>query len=648
VYALATAALILLLVGGAMLLFLPEEGTAPADISPAPTPTLAPQITTPLTPPVTVAAEPPAQAAPTTMALAPPALPDLEQGPPPDDELPRLGCTQEYTAWLASRGRECDLVAGAVVPPISGPLLSGGVFDLRDWGGRPTVVLTWVASYGPGNRRAISDLQVLYDKWGDQVDVIAISEDAASVTRQAVADAGVTLPVVTCFADQPQESGTNLLCGPNEEEFLWVWWGNQDLPSWVVLDADGRFVDIRWGASTTLEEIDALVAPLLREPVVLAELDSVQVQTSVAGDAVVIAAVSGESTAPQVAVPDDGLPVIAYIADGILNVAKCLDPGCSEAILTAVAPIKDQNFLSLVVGPAGHPVVGYGEWSRDVFTISLLICADPGCVESDAIPIGSGTGHPPLLALDAAAAPVVVHENREVEALAMVLCGDRQCENLTRASLSGVGAGAFVLREDGRPLIAGIDHDDRESPRLVFHSCDDPGCTSVSTHETSIPATGSEPGLGFDMTLAASGSPVVVFEQGPTLHYAACVDNDCADQESIANVLIASGGSGGDAGLSASVVIDGDGLPVITFVSEGPAGRTLYVARCDDISCTGEVEIQSFAGCVMPFPGVAVDRSGSPLVVYQMNPWERDGSIRLLNIDVATANGAGSTPTDCD
>jgi hypothetical protein len=141
-------------------------------------------------------------------------------------------------------------------------LLGGGWFDLTELRGRPAVVLTWVASYGPGNRDALAEFQVLYDKWSDQIGFVSMSEDTAGVARQTVGAGGFTFPVVTCISD-PGADGTKVLCGPNEEEFLWVWWGNQDLPSWIVLDSEGRFVDIRLGGTTTIDDIDSLLASVV-------------------------------------------------------------------------------------------------------------------------------------------------------------------------------------------------------------------------------------------------------------------------------------------------------------------------------------------------------------------------------------------------
>jgi hypothetical protein len=173
--------------------------------------------------------------------------------------VPVEGCTEEYTAFLRGRGGACDLVEGEGVTPVFGPLLDGGWFDLTELRGRPAVVLTWVASYGPGNRDALAEFQILYDKWSDQIGFVSISEDTAGAAQQTVEVGGFTFPVVTCISD-PGVDGTKVLCGPNEEEFLWVWWGNQDLPSWIVLDSDGRFVDIRLGGQTTIDDIDSLLA----------------------------------------------------------------------------------------------------------------------------------------------------------------------------------------------------------------------------------------------------------------------------------------------------------------------------------------------------------------------------------------------------
>jgi hypothetical protein len=186
----------------------------------------------------------------------------------PAPALPMEGCTDEYNAFLRGRGRACDLVEGELVTPIYGPLLDGGWFDLTELRGRPAIVLTWVASYGPSNREALAEFQILYDKWSDRIGFISVSEDLDTDARDAVEAGSYTVPVVTCFTELGPEphapgSGTfNELCGPFHDGSLWVWWGNQDLPSWTILDAEGSFVDI---GDTTLEEIDRLLASVVAD-----------------------------------------------------------------------------------------------------------------------------------------------------------------------------------------------------------------------------------------------------------------------------------------------------------------------------------------------------------------------------------------------
>lgn len=175
---------------------------------------------------------------------------------------PMRGCTAEYSEWLSERGRVCDLVRGESVPALFGPLLDGDWFDLKDLRGQPTVVFTWAAYNGQGNRDAIAEFQVLYDKWSGRINFVSISEDTADEALKIIEQGDFTFPVVTCIS-APTESGTTILCGPNEEEFLWVWWGNQNFPSWTVLDSEGRFIDIRLGGKTTLEEIDSIIASVV-------------------------------------------------------------------------------------------------------------------------------------------------------------------------------------------------------------------------------------------------------------------------------------------------------------------------------------------------------------------------------------------------
>jgi hypothetical protein len=205
-------------------------------------------VTTPVIPPITTIS-------PTTTTTTTTAAPVLT---PPIE-----GCEEMYSTFLSVRGRDCDLVQGEEVPTVFGPLLDGGWFDLTDLRSRPAVVFTWTVYNGPEpTMRRLTEFQVLYDKWSDQIGFVSISEDTADVAQQAVAQGGFTFPVVTCISE-PTSRGTTVLCGPNQEELLWVWWGNQDFPSWTVLDSDGRFVDIRLGHETTLEEIDSLLASII-------------------------------------------------------------------------------------------------------------------------------------------------------------------------------------------------------------------------------------------------------------------------------------------------------------------------------------------------------------------------------------------------
>ena len=115
-----------------------------------------------------------------------------------------------------------------------------------------------------------------------------------------------------------------------------------------------------------------------------------------------------------------------------------------------------------------------------------------------------------------------------------------------------------------------------------------------------------------------------------TLHYVRCGDPACADTAAITEVQIHGAPRWADS-FGASVVIDGDGLPVITYIT-GITGSDLNAARCDDISCSGAVEVQTLASCVWVRATLAVGDSGTPLVAYQLNPTERDGSVRLLPI----------------
>jgi hypothetical protein len=77
-----------------------------------------------------------------------------------------------------------------------------------------------------------------------------------------------------------------------------------------------------------------------------------------------------ETTSPktQIAIAiDDGVPLLAYKADGKLKIAQCLDSRCSEVFVNSISDVWTDpggawpRGVSMVIGNDGRPVVAFSD-----------------------------------------------------------------------------------------------------------------------------------------------------------------------------------------------------------------------------------------------------------------------------------------------
>jgi AhpC/TSA family len=124
------------------------------------------------------------------------------------------------------------LTIGEAAPSWTGPLLSGGTFDLASTRGRPTIVSFWIDSCGCGRGSTLLDaIQDAYGIRANEVNIVTVAGSADVTTersvRSYVADNGYGFPVIY--------TGDNSIGN--------AWGINLErLPTVVLLDAEGRFV----------------------------------------------------------------------------------------------------------------------------------------------------------------------------------------------------------------------------------------------------------------------------------------------------------------------------------------------------------------------------------------------------------------------
>jgi thiol-disulfide isomerase/thioredoxin len=148
---------------------------------------------------------------------------------------------------------QTSLKAGEVAPTWTAPLVGGGNFSPEELRGRPALVLVmsdW-CPLGDHACDAMPHLQQVYGRWKDRVGFAWVDLQGTMTEAERIArDIGITFPVVVDVPDQgANEFGSEVTRA----------WDVKAFPLWVLLDADGRVVEVLSGPSS-VEELDDVLA----------------------------------------------------------------------------------------------------------------------------------------------------------------------------------------------------------------------------------------------------------------------------------------------------------------------------------------------------------------------------------------------------
>jgi len=168
---------------------------------------------------------------------------------------------------------------------------------------------------------------------------------------------------------------------------------------------------------------------------------------------------------------------------------------------------------------------------------------------------------------------------------------------------------AIVRGADGLPLIAYFDETRGD---LKVAKCVEPSCSEG----VSIATVDSENRVGSYAAIVIDGEglPVVSYFDATAgdLKVARCSTPDCSGEATLSRL-----DSEGIVGLYTSIAIGQDGLPVISYLDRDNCN--LKVAKCDDPACSGGNEVVSTVdkkNCVGLFSAVAISADGTPLISY--------------------------------
>jgi len=168
---------------------------------------------------------------------------------------------------------------------------------------------------------------------------------------------------------------------------------------------------------------------------------------------------------------------------------------------------------------------------------------------------------------------------------------------------------AIVSGADGLPLLAFYDETrgDLKVSKCLDASCSDRVATTTIDSKDSV---GSYVAIAID----GEGLPVLSYLDATSgdLKIARCSAPDCSGTATVTRLDTA-----GVVGLFTSMAIGDDGLPVISYFDRDRCA--LKVAKCKDPACSGgdaTISILDNKGCVGLFSSLAISADGTPVIAY--------------------------------
>ncbi len=314
-----------------------------------------------------------------------------------------------------------------------------------------------------------------------------------------------------------------------------------------------------------------------------------------------------------------GNPVVSYYdgANRDLKVLHCGDPNCSSGnVITSPDAAGDVGvFTSLALDGSGNPVVSYYDLANE--DLKLLHCGDPSCTSGNVItsPDTAGdVGRYGSLVLDASGNPVVSYYDRTNLLLKVLHCGDPNCSGgnvITSPDTTGTAGTSLVLDGSGNPVVS---YRDLTNYDLKVLHCGDPDCSSGNV--IASPDTEVDIDRDTSLVLDGNGNPVVSYRDNTNLTNGGLKLLHCGDANCSSGNVITSPNTIGDVGRHTSLALDANGNPVVSY--RDGANLDLLVLHCGDPNCTSGNVITSpdTTGNAGSSISLALDSSGNPVVSY--------------------------------
>ncbi|MBP6439634.1 MAG: hypothetical protein KA280_09210 [Thermomonas sp.] len=249
-----------------------------------------------------------------------------------------------------------------------------------------------------------------------------------------------------------------------------------------------------------------------------------------------------------IAVGIDGNPIIAYgnhvgpfAYDGAFKAAKCANPACSGAatITTFHGPgvgvgpsLTPASSMSIAIPADGLPVIAYATFNvSNNTTPRLAKCANANCTGAATLRLlhgepGVNLGAYASIALGAGELPIVAYQANG-NSLGIVRCNNASC-SAPAFEVDFSADTAYVDIAVGSDGIPTISAQDPVTDDLVVTRCLASDCSQTGTEPYSAQfAVDGNGGAHTSIAIGADGLPVIAFEDGGDLRVVKCGNRSC-------------------------------------------------------------------------------------------------------------------------
>jgi len=319
---------------------------------------------------------------------------------------------------------------------------------------------------------------------------------------------------------------------------------------------------------------------------------------------------------PSITIGTDGLPIISYhsFSAGTLKVVHCGNAFCSLGRTITTLDSGGGGFNSIAIGWEGLPVISYFDSTNE--DLKMAHCGTTTCSAGNTVTTVDSVG---MVGIDTSITigtdglPVISYYDNTNGDLKVAHCGNAACSsgNTITPVDSGGDVGidtSITIGMDGRPVIS---YYDSTNGRLKVAHCGNGACSSGNTinNVDSVEVVG----LNTSITIGTDGLPVISYYDSTNddLKVAHCGNATCSSGNTITTV-----DSGGNVGLTTSITIGMDGLPVISYYDQ--ANGNLKVTHCGNAACSSGNTITwiDSGGDVGISSSITIGTDGLPVISY--------------------------------